>query len=86
MLPIRGALPMAIKAREQGFKGMIVPKANVTEAAIVDGIEVYGAGSLKQVVEFFNNQVQIEPTVVDTRARFDQACNVWDFDFADVKG
>lgn len=86
VLPIRGALPMAIKAREQGFKGMIVPKANVTEAAIVDGIEVYGAGSLKQVVEFFNNQVQIEPTVVDTRARFDQACNVWDFDFADVKG
>ncbi|WP_290099894.1 YifB family Mg chelatase-like AAA ATPase [uncultured Muribaculum sp.] len=86
VLPIRGALPMAIKAREQGFKGMIVPKANVTEAAIVDGIEVYGADSLKQVVEFFNNQVQIEPTVVDTRARFDQACNVWDFDFADVKG
>lgn len=86
VLPIRGALPMAIKAREQGFKGMIVPKANVTEAAIVDGIEVYGAGSLKQVVEFFNNQVQIEPMVVDTRARFDQACNVWDFDFADVKG
>lgn len=86
VLPIRGALPMAIKAREQGFKGMIVPKANVTEAAIVDGIEVYGAGSLKQVVEFFNNQVQVEPTVVDTRARFDQACNVWDFDFADVKG
>ncbi len=63
VLPIRGALPMAIKAREQGFKGMIVPKVNVTEAAIVDGIEVYGAGSLKQVVEFFNNQVQIEPTV-----------------------
>ncbi len=86
VLPIRGALPMAIKAREQGFKGMIVPKANVTEAAIVDGIEVFGADSLKQVVEFFNNQVQIEPTVVDTRARFDQACNVWDFDFADVKG
>ncbi|WP_302983817.1 YifB family Mg chelatase-like AAA ATPase [uncultured Muribaculum sp.] len=86
VLPIRGALPMAINAREQGFKGMIVPKANVTEAAIVDGIAVYGADSLKQVVEFFNNQVQIEPTVVDTRARFDQACNVWDFDFADVKG
>lgn len=86
VLPIRGALPMAIKAREQGFKGMIVPKANVTEAAIVDGIEVFGADSLKQVVEFFNNQVQIEPMVVDTRARFDQACNVWDFDFADVKG
>ena len=86
VLPIRGALPMAIKAREQGFKGMIVPKANVTEAAIVDGIEVFGADSLKQVVEFFNNQVQVEPTVVDTRARFDQACNVWDFDFADVKG
>lgn len=86
VLPIRGALPMAIKAREQGFKGMIVPKANVTEAAIVDGIEVFGADSLKQVVEFFNNQFQIEPMVVDTRARFDQACNVWDFDFADVKG
>ncbi|MCM1021330.1 MAG: YifB family Mg chelatase-like AAA ATPase [Muribaculum sp.] len=86
LLPIRGALPMAIKARELGFKGMIVPKANATEAAIVDRLEVYGADSLKQVIEFFNGTENIEPTVVDTRREFQQAGFSTDFDFSDVKG
>lgn len=86
LLPIRGALPMAIKARELGFRGMIVPKANATEAAIVDRLDVYGADSLRQVVGFLSGQESIQPTIVDTRAEFNRACGDWDFDFADVKG
>ncbi len=86
LLPIRGALPMAIKARELGFKGMIVPRANATEAAIVDRLEVYGADTLAQVVGFLSGTECIEPTVVDTRDRFSRACFECDFDFSDVKG
>ena len=54
VLPIKGVLPMAIKAREAGFKGMIVPQANVTEAAVVNNLDVYGVDNLAQVVSFFN--------------------------------
>jgi magnesium chelatase family protein len=87
VLPIRGALPMAIKAREMGFKGMILPQANVTEAAVVNNLDVYGVENLNQVVEFFNTDgASMEPTVFDTRAEFGKSCDEFDFDFADVKG
>ena len=56
VLPIRGALPMAIKARELGFKGMIVPQANVSEAAVVNNLDVYGVTSLSEVIDFFTGK------------------------------
>ncbi|MDE7393319.1 MAG: YifB family Mg chelatase-like AAA ATPase [Muribaculaceae bacterium] len=86
LLPIRGVLPMAILARKQGFKGMIVPKANATEAAVVNDIEVYGAESLLDVVSFFQGTSQMQPTVVNTREEFARSADVFDFDFSEVKG
>lgn len=86
LLPIRGVLPMAILARKQGFKGMIVPKANATEAAVVNDLEVYGAESLLDVVSFFQGTSQMQPTVVNTREEFARSADVFDFDFSEVKG
>lgn len=87
VLPIRGALPMAIKAREAGFKGMILPIANVSEAAVVNNLDVYGVENLNQVIEFFNTDgASIAPTVYDTRAEFGKALDSFDFDFGEVKG
>ncbi len=86
VLPIRGVLPMAIKAREAGFKGMIVPRANVREAAVVNNLDVYGVDSLAQVVEFFNGTSTLQPTVINTREEFGKASDMFDFDFAEVKG
>jgi magnesium chelatase family protein len=84
--PIKGALPIAIEARRRRCKGIILPAANAREAAIVNNLEVYGADSLKQVVDFFNGQPSIPPTIVDTRAEFARSLNNYEFDFADVKG
>lgn len=86
VLPVRGVLPMAIEARKRGFKGMIVPEANATEAAVVNNLEVYGVSSLRQAADFLSGAVALEPTVVDTRAEFARAADVFDFDFSDVKG
>lgn len=86
VLPIRGALPMAIKARQMGFKGMIVPEANVAEAAVVNNLDVYGVKSLRQVVDFLTGVIDLAPEVVDTRAEFARASTVFDFDFSEVKG
>lgn len=86
VLPIRGALPMAIKAREAGFKGMIVPKANVTEAAVVNNLDVYGVDNLTQVIDFFNGLLSVEPTVINTREEFSKGVADFDFDFSEVKG
>lgn len=86
VLPIKGVLPMAIKARELGFKGMIVPQANVTEAAVVNNLDVYGIDNLAQVVAFFNETLILEPTVVNTRQEFAQAVDLFDCDFSEVKG
>ena len=77
---------MAIKARELGFKGMIVPRANVTEAAVVNNLDVYGVDNLAQVAAFFNGNYMMRPTVVNTREEFACAVDEWDLDFADVKG
>ncbi len=86
VLPIRGALPMAIAARAAGFKGMIVPSANAHEAAVVNNLEVYGVDNLHQVVSFFEGSTQLEPTIVDTRREFAEAQANFDCDFIDVKG
>ena len=84
--PIKGALPIAIQARKEGFKGFILPKANAREAAIVDGLEVYGIENIKEVIDFFNGESVPEKTVVDTRKEFYENLNNVDFDFLDVKG
>lgn len=86
VLPIKGVLPMAIKAREMGFKGMIVPQANVTEAAVVNNLDVYGVDNLAQVVGFFNGTTILQPTVVNTREEFSKAVDLFDCDFSEVKG
>ena len=83
---IKGALPIAIKAREEGFKGFILPKANAKEAAIVGDLEVYGVDNVKEVIEFFDAQKPLEPTVVDTREEFYKNLDFPEFDFSDVKG
>ncbi|MBR1632051.1 MAG: YifB family Mg chelatase-like AAA ATPase [Paludibacteraceae bacterium] len=84
--PIKGVLPIAIKARELGYKGFILPEQNAREAAIVNRLEVYGASNITEVIQFLNGERQIEPTVVDTRAEFDRQQTDFDLDFADVRG
>ena len=84
--PIKGALPIAIKAREDGFEGLIIPQQNAREAAVVNQLKVYGVSNIKEVIEFFNNERELEPTVVNTREEFYQQQNYSDLDFADVKG
>ena len=84
--PIKGALPIAIKAKEEGFKGFFLPIQNVKEAAIVTGLDVYGIENLQQVVDFFDGKANIEPTVIDTRAEFYKTLEFPEYDFSDVKG
>ncbi len=84
--PIKGALPMAIQARQEKFKGIILPKANAREAAIVSGIEVYGIENLREAIEFFDGTRQLERVVVDTRAEFAAQNSIYDVDFSDVRG
>jgi len=84
--PIKGVLPIAIKAREAGYKGLILPIANAREAAVVNNLDVYGAENISDVIEFFNGSKQWEPTVVNTREEFYRNQSVFDFDFSDVKG
>lgn len=86
ILPIKGALPIAIQARKEKFKGFILPKQNAREAAIVNNIDVIGAENLKEVIDFLDGKIKIEPTVVDTRAEFEHNILSGEFDFADVKG
>lgn len=84
--PIKGALPIALKAEELGFKGIILPKQNAKEAAVVEGIEVYGIENIVEVIKFFNGVIKLEPTVIDTQSQFaDKQCK-FNLDFADVKG
>lgn len=84
--PIKGVLPIAIKARELGFKGFILPKANAREAAVVNNLDVYGAENITQVIHFLNGEAELLPTTVDTRAEFFANSRLDDMDFADVKG
>ncbi|GAA3509601.1 YifB family Mg chelatase-like AAA ATPase [Aquimarina addita] len=84
--PIKGALPIAIKAREEGFKGFILPKQNAKEAAIVNDLQVYGVENIKEVIDFFDGKGELEQTIVDTREEFYKELDNPEFDFADVKG
>jgi len=84
--PIKGALPMAILAKERGFKGFILPKANAKEAAIVEGIDVYGVETIVDVISFFNQSAEFEPVKVDTSEEFYNSLDAYEFDFSDVKG
>lgn len=84
--PIKGALPIAIKAREEGFKGFILPKQNAKEAAIVNELDVFGVENITEVIDFFDGKNTLEPTIIDTRAEFYKNLDNPEFDFADVKG
>jgi len=84
--PVRAVLPIAIRARKEKFKGLIVPRENVREAAIVNNLEVYGMDNLSDVVSFMNGSTSYKPTVVDTRKEFYEHQYSFDLDYADVKG
>lgn len=84
--PVKGALPIAIKARQENFEGFILPKENAREAAVVDTLKIYGVDSLSEVIAFFNDEKELEQTVVNTREEFFSKINECDVDFADVKG
>jgi magnesium chelatase family protein len=84
--PIKGALPIAIEARKQGFKGFILPKENAKEAAIVNDLDVLGAETITEVIDFFNGKLILKPTVVNTREEFYSSLSMYEFDFSDVKG
>ncbi|MDT7831022.1 YifB family Mg chelatase-like AAA ATPase [Flavobacteriaceae bacterium S356] len=84
--PIKGALPMAIKAREEGFTYFILPKENAEEAAIVNDLKVLGVDSILDVIRHFNKEEKIVPTIVDTRSEFYKNMETPEFDFSDVKG
>ena len=84
--PIKGALSIAIKAKEEGFKGFFLPIQNVKEAAIVEGLDVYGIENVLQVIDFFEGNVALEPTIIDTKEEFNKTLDFPEFDFSDVKG
>lgn len=84
--PIKGALPIAIKAREEGFKGFILPKQNAKEAAIVDNLDVYGVENITEVIDFFDKDTPLEPMKINTREIFYNNLANPEYDFADVKG
>ena len=84
--PVRGALPIAIRARAEHFKGLIVPQQNIREAAVVNNIDVYGMETIVDVINFFNGTKTFEPTRIDTRREFYDQQNLFELDFADVRG
>ncbi|HRB72770.1 MAG TPA: YifB family Mg chelatase-like AAA ATPase [Flavobacterium sp.] len=86
LLPIKGALPIAIKALEEGFEGLIVPKENAREAAVVEGIMVYGISNVTEIIDFFKGIAAPEPETVDFEKEFGPLSDCSEFDFADVKG
>ena len=83
---VKGVLPIAIQARKEGFKGIILPAQNAREAAIVNNLDVYGVETIKQVIDFFNNDLALTPTVIDTRTEFFTKIDAVEHDFSDVKG
>jgi magnesium chelatase family protein len=84
--PVKGVLPIALRAREEGFKGVVVPVRNAREAAVVQGLSVYGMENLKDVVDFFNGDRHFDPVSVDLMEIFNGEANKYDVDFSDVKG
>ena len=84
--PIRGALPIAIRARAEKFRGLIVPQQNISEAAVVNNLDVYGMDSIMDVISFFNGEREFEPTRIDTRKEFYEQQAISELDYADVRG
>src|SRR5919112_314885 len=84
--PIKGALPIAIQARKEGFKGLIVPKANAREAGMVNNLKVYGVTHLQEVIDFFVNEESLQPIEINTREEFFHSQYQFELDFTDVKG
>lgn len=84
--PVKGALPIAIRARKEKFKGLIVPTANVREAAVVNQLDVYGLDSMADVIQFLTGTKTFQPTIIDTRAEFYEHQYKFDLDFSDVRG
>ena len=86
VLPIRGALPIAIQAMKDGLKGFILPEQNAREAAIVKDLEVYGVKNLKEVADFLSGKKQLERAFADPRGEFEEAQHHYEVDFCDVQG
>ena len=84
--PIKGVLPIALRAREEKFRGVIVPMKNAREAAVVNGLDVYGMQNLSDVVDFFNGTRKFSPVKVDLIELFNNEANKYDIDFSDVRG
>ncbi|HNF01883.1 MAG TPA: magnesium chelatase domain-containing protein, partial [Ferruginibacter sp.] len=84
--PIIGALPIAIQARKEGFKGLIVPRQNAREAAMVGNLDVYAVSHIRDVIGFFEDADSLQPVIVNTLEEFAQAQSDFEIDFADVKG
>ena len=83
---VKGILPIAIRAREEGFEGFILPLQNAREAAVVDKLKIFGVQNIKEVIDFLSGRLGLVQTIIDTREEFRaKVCN-YDFDFADVKG
>jgi magnesium chelatase family protein len=86
ILPIRGALPIAIQAMKDKFRGFILPEQNAREAAIVKDLEVYGVSNLRQVADFLSGKLKLERTIADPRGEFEESQHLYDVDFCDVQG
>ena len=84
--PIKGALPIAIQARKENFKGLILPKQNAREAAMVNNLKVYGVEHITDLINFFIDENSLQPTIVNTREEFAHAQSDYEIDFCDVKG
>jgi len=84
--PIKGVLPIAIQAKEDGFKGFILPERNAREAAVVGDLKVFGVKNISEVIEFLNGEKEPEQTIVDTREEFLANVNRYELNFSDVKG
>ncbi|MDQ3108628.1 MAG: YifB family Mg chelatase-like AAA ATPase [Bacteroidota bacterium] len=84
--PVRGSLPMAIHAKESGFKGVILPAENAKEAAVVEGIDIYSMAHISEVIAFFEGNSEALPVKIDLDAEFSKPANTFDVDFSDVKG
>jgi magnesium chelatase family protein len=84
--PIKGVLPIAIQARNEGFKGFILPKDNEREAAIVDNLNIYGVSNLKEAIDFLEGELTLQPIRVDANEVFSAQLNHYDSDFSDVQG
>lgn len=86
ILPIKGALPIAVMAKELGYKGIVLPKENAKEAAVVSELEVYGVDNITEVIRFFDGTTTLERTNVDIQKEFEESRSQWEFDFSEVKG